>query len=138
MLNLVVYSPEGVVVDATAVQYTVIPGVDGELGIMPGHVPLITLIGSGVLAYGSMQAPTVLAVHYGFAEVLQDTIKVCIKLAEAASKIDLSRAENAKAKSQLKLAELYQDADYDQTSLAKYQAKYDRALSRIQARNTNG
>ncbi len=61
-----------------------LPGADGELGILPGHAPLITELGIGVLTYRVGQETGHLAIIRGFAEVLPDRVSVLAEIAEHA------------------------------------------------------
>jgi F-type H+-transporting ATPase subunit epsilon len=73
-----------------------IPAKSGYIGVLPGHAPLLSLLGSGVLSYttqsGSHKA---MAIHRGFVEVLPDHIRVLADLAEFAGEIDLEKARAA-------------------------------------------
>ncbi len=77
-----------------------IPGKNGELGILPGHAPLITELMIGEIAY--VQAATMqhLAVAWGFAEVLPDKVTILAQTAERAEDIDVKRAQEAKARAE--------------------------------------
>ena len=72
-----------------------IPGKDGFLGILPGHAPLLGLLGFGALSYVSGGRRRFMAIHGGFLEVLSDHVKVLADLAERAEEIDLERAKRA-------------------------------------------
>jgi F-type H+-transporting ATPase subunit epsilon len=70
-----------------------IPAKAGYIGVLPGHAPLLSLLGSGVLRYvpqsGERKA---MAIHRGFVEVLPDYVRVLADLAEFAGEIDLEKA----------------------------------------------
>jgi F-type H+-transporting ATPase subunit epsilon len=83
--------------DATEAQ---IPGKDGFLGILPGHAPLLGLLGIGALSYVSGGRTRYMAIHGGFLEVLPDHVRVLADLAERADEIDLQRAKRALDRSQ--------------------------------------
>ena len=83
--------------DATEAQ---IPGKDGFLGILPGHAPLLGLLGSGALSYVSGGRKRYMAIHGGFLEVLSDHVRVLADLAERAEEIDAERAKRALQRSQ--------------------------------------
>jgi F-type H+-transporting ATPase subunit epsilon len=73
-----------------------IPAKSGYIGVLPGHAPLLSLLGSGVLSYmtqsGSRKA---MAIYRGFVEVLPDHIRVLADLAEFSDEIDLEKARAA-------------------------------------------
>jgi F-type H+-transporting ATPase subunit epsilon len=72
-----------------------IPGKDGYLGVLPGHAPLVGLLGIGTLTYVSGGVRRSLAVHAGFVEVVDDHVRVLANVAEPREEIDLRRARNA-------------------------------------------
>ena len=78
-----------------------IPGKDGFLGILPGHSPLIGLLGIGVLSYVIGGRKRSLSVHGGFLEVLPDHVRVLADLAERADEIDAERARRALQRAQV-------------------------------------
>ena len=69
-----------------------VPGQDGYLGILPGHAPLLSLLGAGALSYASGGARYFLAVQGGLVEVLPGQVRVLANLAERAEDIDIARA----------------------------------------------
>ena len=77
-----------------------IPGKDGFLGILPGHAPLLGLLGSGALSYVTGGRKQFLSIHGGFLEVLPDQVRVLADLAERAEEIDVERARRALQRSQ--------------------------------------
>jgi F-type H+-transporting ATPase subunit epsilon len=94
-IELEVVTPERQLVKE-AVTEAQIPAKEGYIGVLPGHAPLLSLLGSGVLTYTPQSgAPKVLAIHRGFVEVLPDHIRVLADLAERAEEIDLEKARAA-------------------------------------------
>src|SRR5690348_52026 len=93
-IQLIVVTPERQLLRESVVEVTV-PGLEGQLGILPGHAPLMTELGIGELSYrtNTSSQPIVLAVISGFAEVLADRVTVLAETAERAEEIDLARAE---------------------------------------------
>jgi F-type H+-transporting ATPase subunit epsilon len=106
-----------------------LPGASGELGILPGHAPLITELGNGELSYvaSSGSAPVALAILSGFAEVLPDRVTVLAETAERPEEIDVERAKQALARAEKRLASADPDVDWDRATVA-----LQRALVRIQ------
>lgn len=105
-LTLEVITPKRVLLNAEAVEVT-LPGELGELGILAGHIPVLTALKSGVLAYGQGKDKKLVAVHYGFAEVHEDRVTVLAKDADLAEEIDLAttQAQLAQLTEQLKSVE---------------------------------
>jgi F-type H+-transporting ATPase subunit epsilon len=106
-----------------------LPGATGELGILPGHAPLITELGNGQLSYRASDGaePVVLAVLSGFAEVLPDRVTVLAETAERPEEIDVERAKVALARAEKRLASTDPNIDWDRAAVA-----LQRALVRIE------
>jgi F-type H+-transporting ATPase subunit epsilon len=105
-----------------------LPGASGELGILPGHAPLITELGNGELSYRASGGaePVVLAVLSGFAEVLPGRVTVLAETAERPEEIDVQRAKEALARAEKRLASAAPDVDWDRATVA-----LQRALVRV-------
>jgi F-type H+-transporting ATPase subunit epsilon len=122
-LELIVVTPERQLLQETVVEAT-IPGLDGALGILPGHAPLIPELGIGELSYRTTTSsqPILLAVLRGFAEVLPDRVTLLAETAERAEEIDLARAEAAKARAEQRLASNDKNIDWDRATIALQRA----------------
>jgi F-type H+-transporting ATPase subunit epsilon len=81
-----------------------IPAREGYLGVLPGHAPLVSILGTGVLSYTSSAKKTSLAVQGGFVEVLHDRVRVLADVAERGAAIDLARARTELTEAQAQLA----------------------------------
>src|SRR6202162_2496193 len=105
-----------------------LPGASGELGILPGHAPLISELGNGELSYKAPAAgePVVLAVLSGFAEVLPDRVTVLAETAERPEEIDVERAKEALQRAEKRLVSTDPNVDWDRATVA-----LERALVRI-------
>jgi len=121
-IELIVVTPERQLLRETVVEVT-IPGLDGQLGILPGHAPLITELGVGELGYrtATSSQPT-LAIVQGFAEVLPDRVTVLAEMAERAEEIDLARAEAALARAEERMASHDPEIDWDRAAIALQRA----------------
>jgi F-type H+-transporting ATPase subunit epsilon len=94
-IELEVVTPERQLVKESVTEAQV-PAKEGYIGVLPGHAPLLSLLGSGTLSYTPQTGPRkVLAIHRGFVEVLPDHIRVLANLAERAEEIDLEKARAA-------------------------------------------
>jgi len=100
------------------------PGKDGYLGILPGHAPLITELGVGILTYHKGSETRYLTVMYGFAEVLPDRVIVLAEVSERAEEIDVARATTALAR-----------AKADTPKAGATEADWDRANAAIERAN---
>jgi F-type H+-transporting ATPase subunit epsilon len=90
-LELEVITPERRVLGESVSMVTV-PGLGGELGILPGHTPLISALQSGVLSYVQDGKTSQLHVSGGFVEVRDDHVAVLAEVAERPEEIDAARA----------------------------------------------
>ena len=93
-LNLEIVTPEARIFSGEALMVTA-PGVDGDLGILPEHMPLMTQILPGELHVTTPSGDIFLAVGEGFLEVLPDRVSVMTDMAESDSEIDEKAAEEA-------------------------------------------
>lgn len=102
--------------------------VDGEIGILPLHTPLVTLLGIGELRLKRGKERVHIAVHGGYLEVREDKVAVLAEVAELASQIDVERAERAKKEAEKKIAEARKKKE------DFYETEQDlrRALTRLQ------
>jgi F-type H+-transporting ATPase subunit epsilon len=135
-IELVVVTPERQLLRESVVQVT-LPGADGQLGILPGHAPLITELGIGEMNYRAKSGDSgTLAIISGFAEVLGDRVTVLAETAERPEEIDVSRAEEAKKRAEQRLASASSDPNIDWGRAA---IALQRSLIRIQvARRRRG
>ena len=129
-IKLEIVTPERLLLSEEVDEVT-IPGSEGYLGILPGHLPLLTTIGTGVLSYRKGNQKTSLAASGGFAEVLPDRVIIMADSVERADEIDVSRARAAKEKAERQLASK-EDVNVEETM-----ASMMRALSRIEVAETS-
>lgn len=109
------------------VDEVVLPGSEGELGILPHHAPLVSLLGSGVLRLKRGGEEEAFAIFGGFLQVRPDRVMVLAETADMASEIDLERAQRARREAERVVeAGLTEPAD-----LARARAALQRALIRI-------
>ena len=94
-LQLEVVTPERRVL-AESVEMVTVPGFGGELGILPGHTPLISRLQTGVLSYVKEGRTQQLHVSGGFVEVNDDRVSVLAEIAERPEEIDAARARLAR------------------------------------------
>jgi F-type H+-transporting ATPase subunit epsilon len=131
-LDLQIVTPDRLVV-REQVDEVQIPGSEGYFGVLPGHTPLLAALAVGEMWYRKGAERTYVAIAYGFAEVLPDSVTILAQLAERADDIDVARAEAARARAQERLAAPQSDIDYERarTALAK-------SLSRLQVASRTG
>ena len=116
-LTLELVTPERSVALET-VDEVEIPGVDGYLGVLPGHTPLLVALKIGELWYRKGEERTFVSVAFGFAEVLPGRVRVLAQVAESANDIDIDRAEAAANRAREKMASSVEDVDFERAQLA--------------------
>lgn len=104
------------------------PGSIGEIGILPGHTPLLTTLKIGELSYKQDGKVFHVAVNWGYLEVGDDIVKVLVDTAEQADDIDLARAKAALSRAEDSMKTLSQE----DVKFAVMDAALRRALVRIQ------
>ena len=102
------------------------PGVEGQLGILPHHTPLMTMLAPGEMVLHKGIEETYLAISGGFLEVRPDRVVVLADTAERAEEIDLARAEEARRRAGDRLAS--REAGMD---LLRSEAALHRAIARL-------
>ncbi len=114
------------VVFSEDVETVVAPGIEGQLGLLPHHAPLMTILHTGELRVRKGKEEFALAVSGGFLEVRPERVIVLADVAERAEEIDLARAEEAKRRAQEELKRRPPGVD-----LAQAEAALARALVRL-------
>ena len=109
-LRLEIVTPESRVFSAD-VENVTLPGVDGELGIYPLHVPLMTQINCGELVIRHNGTNRHLAVGEGFVEITGDRVAVLTDMAVDADHIDEAKAEKARKEAATKLEQQLSDEE---------------------------
>ncbi|MFZ4682149.1 MAG: ATP synthase F1 subunit epsilon [Terrimicrobiaceae bacterium] len=112
------------------VESVVIPGVDGELGILPQHVALMTQLLPGELRITKNGQETRLAVGEGFVEVTGETVSVLTDMAVPESDIDESAAEEAIRRAEAAMKEEH----LDEEGLANVQASLLKSLAQLRVK----
>jgi F-type H+-transporting ATPase subunit epsilon len=103
--HLTVVTRERRIVETDAVE-VVMPAFDGEIGVWPGHAPLLTLLKVGVMRYRSDGNQQTLVISWGFAEILPERVIVMAETARLPQEMDAATAEAEKAKLEKELADL--------------------------------
>jgi F-type H+-transporting ATPase subunit epsilon len=126
-LQLDVITPERRLLSEQADAVTV-PGLGGELGILPGHTPLISALQTGVLTYTQGQTTRRLLVSGGFVEVNNDRVSVLADLAEFPEEVDAARARADREEAERLLGGFSGTPE----ELADVRSRLDRATTRLQ------
>ena len=96
-LTLTVVTPDRSVVERVACDSVSLPGEVGELGILPGHTPLVALLGVGRVTFTDGGKTTAVAVRGGFVEVAGDAVRVLADVAAEKDAIDPAAAREARS-----------------------------------------
>ena len=100
------------------VEMVTLPGVEGEMGIYPMHVPLMTQIVAGELAVRKDGRDYFLAVGEGFVEITADKVAIMTDMAVRAEQIDEAKAEEARKRAESRLQEKLTDEETAMVSAA--------------------
>jgi F-type H+-transporting ATPase subunit epsilon len=125
-LHLEIVTPERRAFEGD-VDEVIVPGSEGELGILPHHAPLISLLGQGVLRLKSGGQEQEFAIFGGFLQVRPDRVVVLAETADVSSEIDLERAERARREAE----HVLEGGFVEPADLASARAALQRALIRI-------
>src|SRR5207245_9688730 len=99
-----------------------IPGSDGFFGVLPGHTPLLAVLGMGELWYRQGQEKHYLSIAFGFAEVQPDRVTILAQMAEKADEIDVARAEAAKQRAEERMVKSTVYMDFERARIAMMKA----------------
>jgi F-type H+-transporting ATPase subunit epsilon len=125
-LSLEITTPMRLVV-AEQVDEVVAPGIEGYFGVLPGHAPFLTTLGTGIVTYRIGRDEHQLAVSGGFAEVRNDKVIILADTAERPEEIDRARAERARERAERRLSgRAQEEVDY-----ARCQIALARAVTRL-------
>lgn len=124
-LSLEIITAERLVYSAD-VDVVIAPGIEGQLGILPQHAPLMTMLQPGELMVRQDGEEHSIFVSGGFLEVQSDKVTVLADTAERADEIDIARAEEAKLRAEQRIALPSTEADH-----ARVQAAMLRSLTRL-------
>lgn len=132
-IQLEVVTPQRLVLNED-VDSLELPGLDGYIGVLPGHAPLLTELGIGVLTYQTNGTPHLLTVMEGYSEVLPDRVIVLAEVSERATEIDVERSRAALRRAQERVAKTGSpDIDW-----RRAQSALERAMVRIQVASRAG
>ncbi|MGM0875081.1 MAG: F0F1 ATP synthase subunit epsilon [Bacillota bacterium] len=120
-----VVTPDGPVYDAD-VEMVSVTAQSGELGILPGHIPMVAPLKIGAVRLKQGSSTEFVAVTGGFIEVRPDKVTILAQAAEKAESIDVARAEAAKKRAEERLNHKTDEIDFKRAELA-----LQRAINRL-------
>ncbi|MCH8815749.1 MAG: F0F1 ATP synthase subunit epsilon [Chloroflexi bacterium] len=127
-LSVHIVTAEREVFTEDGIDEVIVPGIEGEMTVLPEHAPLLTMIKPGVMRIVKSGEEIDMAITGGFIEVRQDRVTILADAAERAEEIDTVRAEEARRQAERALEE--READVD---LAAAAAMLQRSLMRLKA-----
>jgi F-type H+-transporting ATPase subunit epsilon len=120
-----VVTPDGPVYEAD-VEMVVTRAQSGELGVLPGHIPMVAPLQIGVVRMKKATNTELVAVSGGFLEVRPDQVTILAQTAETPEQIDIRRAEEAKQRAEQRLQAKQDDIDFRRAELS-----LKRAINRL-------
>jgi F-type H+-transporting ATPase subunit epsilon len=130
-LKLEIVTPEAKIYSED-VDMVTLPGVEGEMGIYPMHVPLMTSVASGELVVKKGGTDHFLAIGEGFVEITGTRVAVLTDMAIKADDIDEAKAEEARKRAESRLAEKLTDEEQ-----ATVQAALLHSLTQLKVKRRN-
>lgn len=100
---------------------------EGEIGVLPGHIPMTVIVKPGVLTITEKDEVKEAALHSGFVEILPDRMTILAEVVEWPGEIDLERAEAAKRRAEERIK-----SHTPETDMARAETALMRAIARIQ------
>ena len=134
-VQLSILTPQGVVFEGK-VDGVLVPGSEGDFGVLPEHERFLTPVRIGELAFQSGGRTTYAAVAEGFAEVSGQSVAVLAESCELAGSIDRARAELARQRAEQGLAALPREAEA--ARVREHAAALERAQNRLGVRARAG
>lgn len=127
-IRMELVTPERLVL-SEEVDEVVLPGFEGEFGVLPGHTQFLAILKIGILRYRKGSETRKIALGGGYAEVTPERVVVMADTAEPADEIDVERAQRARDRAEAALKTL----SLDDEAYAKAYAELQRALVRMAA-----
>jgi F-type H+-transporting ATPase subunit epsilon len=112
---------------AERVDEVVLPSVEGSMGVLPGHAPLLCRLDAGEVSYRIGGVRKFLAVSGGHAEVLRDSVSVLARTAERSDEIDVERARRAKEGAEAVLRDAKAESEFRRGEI-----RLKRAIARLE------
>ena len=128
-LKLEIVTPDGIIYSED-VEMVTLPGVEGQMGIYPQHVPLMTQMMPGEISVRKAAQDYYLAVGEGLIEIIGDHVAVLTDMAIAAEKIDEAKVEEARQRAEARLQEKLSDEE-----VASVNASLTRSLAQLRVKH---
>ena len=125
-LTLKIIKPDKIYIE-DEFDHIILPGVEGDIEILPSHAPYITQIRPGILVTYKGGEKTEYAIHDGFVTLENNKITIVTDRIESQQEIDVERAEKAKERAEKRLKDNKTEIDYRRAELA-----LRRAMARLE------
>jgi len=130
--KLNIFTPNGIIIKGLNCESFIVPTINGEINLLPGHINLISELATGVLSAKTSMGSRNFSMTAGLLKVIGNEVNVLSTTSETAEQIDIERANAAKAKAESRLSG--KEALTDVQTL-KFQRKLERAKMRIHLAN---
>ena len=124
------------VVYSESIDILVVPGIEGELAILPGHTALLTALKPGEIRVIKDGSESFMAVSGGFLEVMRDKVTILAEQAERSEEIDLARAEEALRRAEGLVATSSTDLDLQRALASLRRSRARISVGRRRRRDT--
>jgi len=133
MFTLTLVTPEKKLVAGQEIEELFVPGYLGELNILPGHAPLLTTLGTGIVRYRvkGESKPHAVAISWGYAQVNPLGVNILAETAERPDEVDVERAKATQKEVEERLAKQNEEPE----AIEKLQRKLERARVRLEVAN---
>ena len=128
-IHLIILTPSKKLLDEKNVSEVFFPADYGVVGVLPGHAPMVTTVGTGVVLYSQETVSGFYKVTGGVAEICNNSVTLLVDVGEEASNIDLDRAKRSLERADGRLAA----KDLGNIDVKRAQSSKERATARIQA-----
>jgi F-type H+-transporting ATPase subunit epsilon len=136
-LTLRVITPDKIALD-TQVESVTIPALDGTIGILPRHAPMVAALDFGLLKFTKDGRKSALFISGGFAEVHGETVRVVTEAGERPDEIDEARAKEAERRARERISAGRGTHGGDPIDLLRAENALRRSLMRLRAREFGG
>jgi F-type H+-transporting ATPase subunit epsilon len=130
--NLNIFTPGGIVLKGLECESFIIPTINGEINVLPGHINLISELSTGILTAKTSMGNRHFSMTAGLLKVVNNEVNVLSTTSEDSQNIDIERAKSAKAKAESRLKS---DQVIDTVQMVKFKRKLERASMRIRLAN---
>ncbi len=130
--NLNIFTPNGIVLEGLKCESFIIPTINGEINVLPGHINLISELETGILTAKTDSGDRRFSITAGLLKVVEKSVNVLSTTSETAEDIDIARAQAAQKKAESRLKG---DAALTDVDIIKFRRKLERAKMRVRLAN---